>query len=245
MEQDSYPDPVREARGHGMNRMVQVASSVVTAAQVLVYLSRAYVSARRENGHAGALALIEQRRAEHTAGLVGVAAVRYPGWLQDADLNRTIQAWAAIMPYADRSLPWHHHVAAKGMRLAEERLRVLHPAAMGRYDQLRSEGADPAFAMLQAVPLFAHPPAAPGSAATPLPQSLEIGFTTVTPPHPGAAQADARDTAAARPWADDSPLPISEVLAAAAGKDTAAPDHAKPKRPAPETSRAPGTGRRQ
>lgn len=241
MEQDSYPDAGREALGDGMSRVVQVASSVVTAAQVLVYLSRDYVNARRENGPARALALIARQRAERTAAGAVLDAAREPGWLDNADLNRAIEAWAAIMPYADWSLPWHHHSAATAMRQAEERLRVLHPAAMARYDQLRSEGADPAGAMLQAVPLFGHPPAAHGAAPAPLPRSLAIGGT-VTPPQPGPARAGAGDAAAARPCEQDFPQRIGDVLAAAAGKDTAAPALAKPKVPAPGTSRAPRNG---
>src|SRR5262249_55863085 len=153
MEQDTYPDPVREALSHGMTRVIQVASSVVTGAQALVYLSRDHAIARRQTGDAALLAAAAQRRAEQAAARTGLAAIRDPGWLNDADLNRPIQVWAAIMPYADPSLPWHHHSAATAMRQAEERLRVLHPTAMARYDQLCSEGADPAHAMIQAVPL--------------------------------------------------------------------------------------------
>lgn len=240
MEQDSYPDAGSETLGDGLSRTVQVASSVVTAAQVLVYLSRDYVNARRENGPARALALIARQRAERTAAGDVLAAAREPGWLDNAGLNSTIEAWSAIMPYADWSLPWHHHSAATAMRQAEERLRVLHPAAMARYDQLRSEGADPACAMLQAVPLFGHPPAAHGAApAPPPPRSLAIGGT-ITPAQP--APAGAGDAAAARPCEQDFPQRIGDVLAAAAGKDTAAPALAKPKVPAPGTSRAPRNG---
>ena len=242
MEPESYAGPVREALGHGTSRILQVASSVVNAAQVLVYLSRGYVNARRESGRAVALAMVAQQRAEHTAAGVSLAAIRDPRWLESAGLDRTIQAWAAMMPYADRSLPWHHHSAAAVMRHAEERLRVLHPAAMERYDQLRSDGADPAFAMLQAVPLFGHPPAAHETPPAPAPRSLTIGGTTASP-QPGPAQAEAGD-AAARLSQQDFPLPIADLLAALAGKDTAAPEPARPKVPAPGTPRTPRTGRR-
>jgi hypothetical protein len=242
MEQETYPDPIREAIGHGMSRVVQVASSVVTAAQVMVYLSRDYVNARRENGHAVALGLVAQQRAEHAAAQASLAAIRDPRWLQDADLNRTIQAWGAIMPYADRSLPWHHHSAATAMRQAEERLRVLHPTAMARYDQLRSEGADPANAMLQAVPLFGHPPGPRVAPSTAPSRSPDIG-DPVTSARSGPAQADVGGAVAVPPWEQDFPLRIGEVLAATAGKGTAAPERGKPAVPAPETAQAPGTGR--
>lgn len=173
MEPGNYPDPVREAIGRGTSRVVQIASSVVTAAQVLVYLSRSYVNARRDNGPAAVLVRDAQQRAERAAAQASLAAIGEPGWLEDADLNRAIQAWGAVMPYADQSLPWHDPSAATAMRKAEERLRVLHPTAMARYDQLRSEGADPAGAMLQAVPLFGYPP---GPRRTLPPQPWEQDF---------------------------------------------------------------------
>ncbi len=53
--------------------------------------------------------------------------------------------------------------AASALRRAEERLRVLHPYAMNRYDRLRSEGAAPLEAMREAAPLFVREPnARPG-----------------------------------------------------------------------------------
>ena len=242
MEQDSYPDPIREALGHGMSRVVQVASSVVTAAQVLVYLSRDYVNARRENGPAAALALIAHPYDEQTIGGVGLADIRDPAWLDTADLNNAVKAWAAVMPYADRSLPWHHHSAAIAMRRAEERLRELHPTAMARYDLLRSEGTDPASAMIQAVPLFGYPAAAQRAPSISAQQSPSIDGTVTAPPL-SAAQAEAAETAAAPPWTQDFPLPISEVLAATASSNTAAPKLDQPKVPEQQTSRAPRTSR--
>jgi hypothetical protein len=242
MEPESYPDPIREAIGHGMNRVVQVASSVVTAAQVLVYLSRDYVNARRENGRAAALALTGQLRAEHTATGVGRAAVRDPSWLDNADLSSTIQAWGAMMPYADWSLPWHHHAAGAAMRKAEERLRVLHPTAMARYDMLRSEGTDPASAMIQAAPLFGYPADGHEAPSAPAQRTLAIGGTVTADPS-GNAQADATAAAAVPPWQQDFPWPIGEVLAATASTDTTSPHLDMPKVPAPETHRAPRAGR--
>jgi hypothetical protein len=225
MEQDTYPDPIREALGHGMTRVIQVASSVVTGAQALVYLSRDHAIARRQTGDAALLAAAGQQRAEQATARSGLAASRDPGWLNDANLNRTIQAWAAVMPYADPSLPWHHQSAATAMRQAEERLRVLHPTAMARYEQLRFEGADPAHAMIQAVPLFGHPPGPRSTSLTP-PQRFFTTSSTITPNRPGPVQADGAAVTAA-PWEQDFPLSIGEVLAATSER-TAGPTAAKP-----------------
>ena len=47
--------------------------------------------------------------------------------------------------------------------MCEQRLRILHPYAMARYDRLRSDGAAPFDAMREALPLFARAPhARPG-----------------------------------------------------------------------------------
>jgi hypothetical protein len=233
MEPDNYP--IREAVGHGMSRVIQVASSVVTAAQVLAYLGRDHAIARRQSGDAALLASAAQKRAERAAAEAGLTAIRDPRWLEDADLNRTIQAWGAIMPYADPSLPWHHHSALTAMRQAEQRLRVLHPTAMARYDQLRSEGADPAHAMIQAVPLFGHPPGPHGTPPAGPQPSLTTSSTTA-PSRADPVQAEAG--AAPPPWELDFPLPISEVLAAAS-EGPSSPAPAKPAAP----SQVPGTGR--
>ena len=61
------------------------------------------------------------------------------------------------MPYADRTMPWYEPAAATAMRKCEERLRLLHPYAMARYDRLRGEGMGPADAMREAAPLFGQP----------------------------------------------------------------------------------------
>jgi hypothetical protein len=239
MEPDNYPDPIREALGHGMTRVIQVASSVVTGAQVLVRLSRDQAIARRQSGDAELLAAAAQRRAEQAAARAGRAAIRDPGWLEDADLNRTIQAWGAVMPYADPSLPWHHHSAATAMRQAEERLRVLHPTAMARYDQLRSEGADPSQAMIETVPLFGYPPGPRGASSTLPKRSLTTG-STITPNKPGPVQADTGAAVTAPPWEKDFPLSIGDVLATTS-VSTAEPTAAKPTAPArvPRTWRQP------
>ena len=57
------------------------------------------------------------------------------------------QAWRADTPDADRASD-----------LAEDRLRVLRPVAMDRYDRLRAEGHSAVDAMWQVAPLMDRPP---------------------------------------------------------------------------------------
>ena len=76
------------------------------------------------------------------------------------------------------------------MRRGEERLRTLHPYAMGRYDRLRGEGTGPFDAMRETAPLFPREPhARPGEAGTRMP----VGAGQAGPePRTAAGAADGR-----------------------------------------------------
>jgi hypothetical protein len=158
MEPGNHPDPFQDALSHGLHRAVQVASSVITGAQVYVYLKRTQARAVAERDERARRALAGQIRADRDAARSGWAPALDPGWLRRADLYQTAQAWGTAMPYADRTMPWYEPAAATATRKCEERLRMLHPHAMARYDRLRSEGMGPADAMREAAPLFGQPP---------------------------------------------------------------------------------------
>jgi hypothetical protein len=160
METETHPDPFQDAMSHGLHRAVQVASCTVTAAQVYVHQKRAQARVIAERDHRTRRALGAQARADRDAARAGWAPVLDPGWLRQADLFQVTRAWGAAMPFADRAVPWYEPAAATAMRKCEERLRVLHPYAMARYDRLRSDGMGPADAMREAAPLFAGPPRA-------------------------------------------------------------------------------------
>jgi hypothetical protein len=160
METETHPDPFQDAMSHGLHRAIQVASCAVTAAQVYVHQKRAQAMVVAERDHRTRRALGAQARADRDAARAGWAPVLDPGWLRQADLFQVTRAWGAAMPYADRAAPWYEPAAATAMRKCEERLRVLHPHAMARYDRLRSDGMGPADAMREAAPLFADSPRA-------------------------------------------------------------------------------------
>ncbi len=157
MEAGNHPDPFQDALSHGLQRALQVASSVITGAQVLVYLKRTQARAVAERDERGRRALAAQIRTDRDAARSGWAPALDPDWLRRADLYQTAQAWGTAMPYADRTMPWYEPAAATAMRKCEERLRMLHPYAMARYDRLRGEGVGPADAMREAAPFFGQP----------------------------------------------------------------------------------------
>ena len=238
MEPQAHPDPFADAASHGIQRVIQIASSAATAAQVLLYLKQDRARTRTHTDERDRRAQAAQMRAEQAAARANLAAIRNPGWLPNADLGQTAHAWGQSMPYADPATPWHDPSAVAVMRRAEQRLRVLHPTAMARYDRLRSEGVEPAAAMREAAPLFGYPPRAHNPPYTP-PRSL----TTAKPATPARSDASSGPARAAQPWQQDFPLPIGQELAAAVSKDNAAPSPAKPPVPAPDASHSARTGR--
>jgi hypothetical protein len=158
MTAESHPDPFQDAMGHGLQRAIQMTSCAVTAAQVYAYQHRTQAMAVAERDERTRRALATQMRADRDAARATWAPAVNPDWLRNADLLQTARTWAAAMPYADRSVPWYEPTAATALRRCEERLRDLHPYAMGRYDRLREDGAAPADAMRDAAPLFANAP---------------------------------------------------------------------------------------
>jgi hypothetical protein len=175
MEPANHPDPFQDALSHGLQRAVQVVSSVVTGAQVYAHLRRTQARAATERDERTHRALAAEIRAERDAARSGWAPALDPGWLRRADLFHTAQAWGVAMPYADRAMPWYEPAAATAMRKCEERLRILHPHAMARYDRLRGDGMAPADAMREAAPLFGQAPHARDARYTER-AALEPGF---------------------------------------------------------------------
>jgi hypothetical protein len=169
MDTASHPDPFQDAMSHGLQRAVQVASSVMTGAQVYVHLKRTQARVLGERDERGRRALNAQIRADRDTHRAGWSPALDAGWLRNAGLSQTARAWGTAMPYADRATPWCEPTAATAMRKCEERLRDLHPYAMARYDRLRGDGISPAEAMREAAPLFGRPSRAYDAPSTPRP----------------------------------------------------------------------------
>jgi hypothetical protein len=192
MTAESHPDPFHDAMGQGLQRALQVGSSVVTGAQGYLYLKRTQAMAAAESDERARRVLAAQIRADRETARAGWAPALDPNWLRQSDLIQAARTWGAAMPYADRSVPWYEPAAATAMRKSEERLRDLHPNAMARYDRLRADGMAPADAMRETAPVFAGAPRPYDAPYKPRPV-LDTG-TGQNPPW--AATAHAPDTGA-------------------------------------------------
>jgi hypothetical protein len=166
---EQHPDPFEDVLRQGVQRAIQLASGAVTAGQVYLFHRNTQTRAVDERDDRARRALHAQMRAEQQAGRAGWAPALDPAWLREATLSQVARAWSAAVPYSDRAVPWYEPAAATAMRKCEEKLRDLHPYAMGRFDRLRADGLGPAEAMQQAAPLFARPPRARDSSSTPRP----------------------------------------------------------------------------
>lgn len=165
-----HPDPIGEAFSHSSQKAAQFISMVGAAYEI---------AARRRAIRAGrdAARTEQQLRAVQEQERVGRAEARArwapafdARWQAQADLLQAGRVWGAAAPYADTDPE-----AASALRKAEERLRVLHSYAMGRYDRLRAGGVGPLEAMREAVHLFGREPhARPGQPAAARP-GIEAG----------------------------------------------------------------------
>lgn len=154
MEPGHHTDPLEEALSHGSQRVAQFASLAGAMAQVVIQ-RRALHDARtaaRDDERATRI-LDEQERLMHHQARLGWSPAHDAQWLAHADLPQTGRAWASAASYADTD-----PLAASAMRKCEDRLRVLHPHAMTRYDRLRTDGMSPLDAMRDTAPLFSRTP---------------------------------------------------------------------------------------
>lgn len=178
-----HADPLGEAFGRSSQKAAQFIS-IVGAAYEIAARRRAIRAARNAARTEQQLrAAQEQERAARAEARARWAPAFDARWQAQADLVQAGRVWGAAAPYAGTDPE-----AAMALRKAEERLRVLHPYAMGRYDRLRFEGAGPLEAMREAVHLFAREPhARPGQPAAARP-GIEAGVPGAGS-WPGAAEA--------------------------------------------------------
>jgi hypothetical protein len=178
-----HADPLGEAFGRSSQKAAQFIS-MVGAAYEIAARRRAIRAARDAARTEQQLrAVQEQERAARAGARARWAPAFDARWQAQADLLQAGRVWGAAAPYADTDPE-----AASALRKAEERLRVLHPYAMGRYDRLRTEEAGPLEAMRETVDLFAREPhVRPGQPAAARP-GIEAGVPG-TGSWPDAAEA--------------------------------------------------------
>ena len=215
---DVYPDLFGDALSYSSQRMAQLVSLVTAAATVEARRKAQRNAAKTIRSERALRELHDQERAAYQLARAGWAAARDRRFLGQADLLQAARAWSAAAAYADADPE-----AADAVRICEQRLRVLHPYAMARYDRLRSDGAAPFDAMREALPLFARAPhARPGDPAAERPG-------LAAPDGPGTASWDssADDSGVAQAAADSSAIwqaeqrgqqIVQELQARAAGR---------------------------
>lgn len=171
MEPGSHPDPIREAASHNAQRAAQLMSVAIAAAQGYIMYRSRRAAMRAAADEQEAQSLREQERQAVQQARAGWAPALDQRWLGQADLLQAARAWGAAAPYAEADA-----TAATAMRRSEQRLRVLHPYAMARYDRIRGDGMAPADAMIETAPLFARHPHA--HERPPAPDRAAIGLAT-------------------------------------------------------------------
>ncbi len=231
MDPQVHPDPFHEAMSRGLQRAIQVASSSVTGAQVLVHLRKAQARLLAQRDEHVRRALGAQIHADRGAARAEWALALNADWLQNADLADVARAWGAAIPHVDPLSPWYELAAGTAMRRCEERLRVLHPYAMRHYDRLRSERKAPADAMREAAPFFGYAPHTRDAPHAPR-SALSTGAADSLADH---RSADRKSPAAGatRPWEHDFPAGIRDVVATASAQRSNAAAAASPGRRRP------------
>ena len=199
MDADNHPDPFQDALQQGMRRAMELGYAAAAGAQVYLQHQKTQARVGAERDERARRVLNAQIRADRDAARAGWAPALDPHWLARAGLPQAARAWGAATPYADRAVPWYEPAAATAMRKCEERLRVVHPHAMARYDRLRADGMAPAEAMRETAPLFTRPPRVHDPYFTPRPPLDEETAVVVNVDHgPGRAGFDAHTAAHAQ-----------------------------------------------
>lgn len=160
-----FDDPFGEAFGRSSQKAAQFVSIAASAYEMAVRRKQVRAAKETARSEQERRALQEQELAAREAARAGWAPAFDRRWPAQADLFLAGRVWCASAPYAGSDPE-----AASALRRAEERMRVLHPYAMARYDRLRNDGAGLLAAMREAAPLFDRfPQARPGQQGTPRP----------------------------------------------------------------------------
>lgn len=136
----------------GVARAAQLAAMSITVLEAMARLRAQRLTERAADDERAASAARAQRLVDHASARVAWTPAHDDDWLRRASTGDLARAWAAATPWADTDVD-----AQQAAHRVERRLHELHPDAMSAYHQARAEGADPAQAMQEAVPLFARP----------------------------------------------------------------------------------------
>lgn len=206
---ERYPDLFGEALSHSSSQAAQMISLTAAATEVAVARLTLRNARRAEQDERGRRALLDAERAARERARVRWAPAHDARWLGQANLFQVAGVWGAAAAYADDDL-----AATAALRRSEERLRVLHPYAMARYDRIREEGASPHDAMREAGPLFGREPQArPGD---PGGRRVGIGASSVSADIAAASSPGPAEREAVRLASESFPRTVSDGIRAAA-----------------------------
>src|SRR6266851_5746263 len=216
MEPGHYTDPLEDALSHGSQRVAQFASLAGAMAQVVMQRRALHDARKAARGDEQATRILdEQERLMHRQARLRGATAHDPQWLAQADLLQAGRAWAGAASYADTD-----PAAASAMRKCEDRLRMLHPYAMARYDRLREDGMSPLDAMRETAPLFGRAPDV--RVGEPAAARRALGADAADEERSRAADLDAAIDLAATPAVDEPTIGL-----ATAHRDTGIADSAR------------------
>lgn len=123
-------------------KVAQAMAVAVQVAEVVLRLRSQKAASREAQAKQLAGAEKAQRTAHYAADRITWSRTSEPRWLQDASIPDLGRAWGAATGWADTD-----PAAARAADRVEDRLRVIDPDSMSRYDQARASGADRMTAM--------------------------------------------------------------------------------------------------
>lgn len=146
-------DPV----GQASSKVVQYVSLATMATEAIAQVRQQRTATAATTDARAAAAIRAERGAALAAARTQWAPVLDPRLREQTSVTDAGLAWAATLAWKDSDPE-----AGLACTRAQDRLRVLRPDVMSRYDRLTTAGVDPVEAMRRVAPFLDRPPARPG-----------------------------------------------------------------------------------
>jgi hypothetical protein len=153
MNEQHHGNLLGGAIGDTTQAAAQLATILATAAQTALRLQTRRFEVNRDADEAAVDVQRVELRREYTAARLNWAPAMQPGFKTSGSATDAATAWASAQPWVD-----HDPSAREAARLAEERLGVLHPELIDRYQERLAAGLDPIDAMVVATVVLTPAP---------------------------------------------------------------------------------------
>ncbi|HEV8628077.1 MAG TPA: hypothetical protein VG034_26885 [Acidimicrobiia bacterium] len=153
MNEQHHGNLLGGAIGETTQAAAQLATILATAAQTALRLQTHRFEVDQAADQAAADVQRVELRREHTAARLDWAPALQPGFKTSGSTTDAATLWASAQPWVD-----HDPSAREAARLAEERLGVLHPELIVRYQERLADGLDPIDAMVVATVVLTPTP---------------------------------------------------------------------------------------